>query len=425
MIDYRTYTLANGLRVVQNYDPATVMAAVNVLYDTGSRDEDRGLTGLAHLFEHLMFGGSRNVSNFDGVLQAAGGQSNAWTSNDFTNFYDVVPGANIATALYLESDRMRALSFRHDVLEVQRSVVTEEFKQQHLNRPYGLLMHKLREALYAPEHPYSWPTIGLEPEHIARVTDDDVRRWFYSHYAPNNAVLALAGNVSYDEGRAMVERWFGDIPRREISPRRLPAPGFPTESRTIEVRGNAPMPMVVVAIPMDSYGTKGYRAADCITDLLSVGRSSRMYRNLIAGGDGLIVEADASVAGSEHEGFLMMVARITEDTDTALRKAADAMTGQLEALAVPGAVTDHELQRTLNQFETTFALSNLDALSKAQSLAMAVMHGEDINQTVALQRSLTAADIAEEAARLASRPRVTLYYRPSSEFGGEDVTDIV
>ncbi|MDE6300646.1 MAG: insulinase family protein [Muribaculaceae bacterium] len=412
MIEYRTYTLPNGLRVVHNYDPATVMAAVDVLYNTGARDESRSLTGIAHLFEHLMFGGSRNVPDFDKVLQNAGGQSNAWTSNDFTNFYDVLPAANVATALYLESDRMEALGFNHEALEVQRSVVTEEFKQQCLNRPYGLLMHTLREALYAPGHPYSWPVIGLAPEHIARVTDDDVRAWFYGHYAPDNAVLAISGNVPYGEGRGMVERWFGDIPRRDIPARKNVDPGFPAESVSVELFGNAPMPMVALAIPMDSYGTKNYRVADCITDILSAGQTSRFYRNLVLGGNGLIVDADASITGSESPGFVMMTARVSQGTREALEEAAAAMLGQLEALATDGGVTPHELERTMNRFESTFALSNLDALSKAQNLAMCVMHGEDINSTVELQRQITRGDIAAEAARLASVPRATVFYRP-------------
>lgn len=413
MIDFRTYTLPNGLRVVHNYDPATVMAAVDVLYNTGARDERRSLTGIAHLFEHLMFGGSRHVEAFDHVLQQAGGQSNAWTSSDFTNFFDVLPAANIATGLYLESDRMQALSFRHEALEVQRSVVIEEFKQQCLNRPYGLLMHRLREALYSADHPYSWPVIGITPDHIAAVTDDDVRQWFYAHYAPDNAVLAISGNVPYEEGERLVQQWFGDIPARNIPARANIDPGYPAQSRKVEVFGNAPVPMVVVAIPMSAYGTKEYRTADCITDLLSAGRSSRMYRNLIADGNGSIIDADASIVGSEGPGFLMLTARVAQDTTEALEEAARAIVGQLEALSAPGNVTTHELERTLNRFASTFALSNLDALSKAQNLAMAVMHGEDINDTVALQRQVTTADISAEATRLTSCPRVTLFYRPA------------
>ncbi len=414
MIEFERYTLGNGLRVIHNYDPSTVMVAVDVLYDTGARDENRDLTGVAHLFEHLMFGGSVNIPHFDRELEDAGGENNAWTSADFTNFFDIVPAQNAETVFHLESDRMLGLSFNPEALAVQRSVVIEEFKQQCLNRPFGDLMHGLRSMLYSPEHPYSWPVIGIEPGHIAKVTDEEIRRRFYAHFAPNNAVLAISGNLDYGRGRELSEKWFGDLPARDIAPRRLPDPGFPKADTEREMRGTVPYPNVVVAIPMDAYGTEDYRVADCITDILSAGRSSRLYRNLIAGGDGSIIEADASIAGSEAPGFVMLSARPREDTDAAVAAAVTALEGQLAALAEPGNVTDHELARTLNRFESTFALSNFDALSKAQNLAMAEMHGENINDTVARQRSISTADIARVADALSKRPHAILKYRPNS-----------
>lgn len=413
MIEFQRYTLGNGLRVIHNYDPSTVMVAVDVLYDTGARDEHRGLTGVAHLFEHLMFGGSVNIPHFDLELEDAGGENNAWTSADFTNFFDIVPAQNVETVFHLESDRMLGLSFNPDALAVQRNVVIEEFKQQCLNRPFGDLMHGLRAMIYSPEHPYSWPVIGLDPSHIARVTDEEIRRRFYAHFAPNNAVLAISGNLPYERGRRLVEKWFGDIPRRAIEPRVLPDAGFPVADVEREMRGAVPYPNIVIAIPMDPYGTHDFRVADCITDILSAGRSSRLYRNLIAGGDGSIIEADASIIGSEGPGFVMLTARPREATPRALDAAVDALTAQLAALAVPGDVTPHELLRTLNRFESSFALANFDALSKAQNLALAEMHGEDINDTVARQRLITTDDIARVAADLASRPRAILKYLPA------------
>ncbi len=412
MIEFERYTLANGLRVIHNYDPSTVMVAVDVLYNTGARDESRDLTGIAHLFEHLMFGGSVNIPSFDQELENAGGENNAWTSNDFTNFFDIVPAQNVETVFHLESDRMLGLSFNPESLRVQRSVVIEEFKQQCLNRPYGDLMHGLRAALYSPEHPYSWPVIGIEPEHIARVAEADVRRWFYAHYAPNNAVLAISGNLDHERGSELVEKWFGDIPARDIAPRRMPAPGFPESLVQREMRGAVPYSNVVIAIPMDPYGTVDYRVADCITDILSAGNSSRFYRRLIADGDGSIIEADASVTGSEEPGFVMLTARPAEDNPEALDATRCALMEQLRQLAVPGDVDDYELQRTLNRFESTFELMNVDALSKAQNLAMAEMHGEDINDTVPRQRRITTADISRVAAKLVATPPVVLYYRP-------------
>ena len=389
------------------------MAAVDVIYDTGARDESRSLTGIAHLFEHLMFGGSANIPAFDKELEAAGGNSNAWTSNDFTNFFESLPAVNVETALHLESDRMLALSFSNESLEVQRSVVIEEFKQQCLNKPYGDLMHGLRAALYGKEHPYSWPVIGLEPSHIESVKLDDIKRWFYAHYAPNNAVLAIAGNISYEKGRELVEKWFGDIPRRDIPPRVEPAPGFPKEPVDVVMHGNVPYPTVVVAIPMEPYGTYDYRVADCITDILSAGRSSRMIQNVILPGRASIIEADASIMGSESPGFVMMTARVADEEH--LDEAVEVLRGELAKLAEPGNVTDYELQRTLNRFESTFLLGNIDQLSIAQNLAVAEMHGEDINEQVELQRQVTVEAIGRVARKLISQPSVTLRYLPAKE----------
>lgn len=413
MITYDRYTLPNGLRVIHHFDRSTPMVAVNVLYDTGARDEQPELTGIAHLFEHLMFGGSANVPDFDIELSNAGGSSNAWTSQDFTNFYDILPAVNIETALHLESDRMLALSFNPQALEVQRSVVIEEFKQTCLNAPYGDLMHHLRRHFYRPGHPYSWPVIGIDPSHIAAVTDDDVRRWFYSRYAPNNAVLAIAGNVSPDHCRKLVEKWFGDIPAREVIPRQLPEDAYIGRDADVTATGIAPTPVVAIAYPMDPYGTADYRVADCITDILAAGRSSRLYRNLVAAGDGTVVAADASIIGSEHAGMLTLTARIA-DADAADRAISD-LKGELSALAGPRPVTDHELQRTLNKFESTFAMHNLELASRAANLAMAEMHGEDINRTVELQRQITVADIARVADTIAASPSTTLRYMPKTD----------
>lgn len=408
------HTFANGLRLVHSYDPCTAMVAVDVLYDVGTRDERRSLTGMAHLFEHLMFGGSVNVPAFDAVLEAAGGRSNAWTSPDFTNFYDTLPAQNIDTALYLESDRMLGLAFSDRSLEVQRGVVVEEFKQQCLDRPYGDLFHHLRRLAYAESHPYSWPTIGLVPEHIAKVGMADVKEWFYAHYAPNNAILSVVGNVTFDDACRAVERWFADVPRRDIRPRVLPDAGFPDTDVVETVRGDVPMPLLVVAFPMDAYGTPGYFAADTVTDILSAGRSARLVNNLVNGtARGLICDADASIVGSEGPGLLLLVARVTSNDDTDIGRARQLLLDEVRRLAVPGNLTQRELERTLNNFEATFRFSNVGYLARASNLAMAAMHGEDINRTVADRRRLTPADIGRTAARIfCDTPSVTLIYRP-------------
>lgn len=422
MIEFRRFSLPNGLRVIHHYDPSTVMVAVDVLYDTGARDEDRRLTGIAHLFEHLMFGGSANIADFDKELESAGGTSNAWTSTDFTNFFDIVPAHNVETVFHLESDRMLGLSFSTQSLEVQRSVVIEEFKQQCLNRPYGDLMHGLRAAAYAETHPYSWPVIGIEPEHIAKVSIEDVKNWFYAHYAPNNAVLAIAGNLSYEDGKRLVEKWFGDIPAREITPRQYPEPGFPTGNVTVEMSGNVPNTLALVAIPMDGYGTHDYRAADCITDILSAGRSSRFIQNLVIPAKDGIIEADASVIGSEGPGLLMMQARLADGASA--EKAVANMREQLEMLSHKENVTQYELHRTFNRFESTFLIGNLDSLQIAQNLAMAEMHSEDINLTVERQRKVTADDIARVASELIHRPYVTLIYKKSEDMDSSSLDSV-
>lgn len=416
-IPVNRFTLPNGLRVVHSYDPTTAMAAVNVLYNVGARDESRALTGMAHLFEHLMFGGSRNIPSFDGELERAGGKSNAWTSNDFTNFYDILPAQNIETAFHLESDRMLELDFSEQSLRVQKGVVIEEFKQTCLDRPYGDLFHHLRRLAYAENHPYSWPTIGLEPEHIARVTMHDVRSWFYSHYAPNNAILAVAGRVTLEQTRMLAERWFGDIPRREIKAREIPGPGFPSQPVVETIYSNAPLPDIVIAFPMAPYGEKDYFAADTITDILAVGRSSRFARKLLHGPDSaLFAAADASILGSEHHGLLILHARIAEDSDSAIQRARELMLKTACELADAASLSQRELLTTLNNFEATFRFSNIGYLNRATNLAMAEYHDEDINRVVTDRRALSVEDIAAAARNIFINTNpVTIIYRPEQQ----------
>ncbi len=415
MIDYRTFTLDNGLRVAHSSDPSTAMVAVNILYDTGARDESPALTGIAHLFEHLMFGGSANVADFSAEIEAAGGSDNAWTSNDFTNFYEILPAQNVETAFWVESDRMLAPSLDSHTLDVQRNVVIEEFKQQCLNRPYGDMAHYLRQMLYGDSHPYGWPVIGKEPAHVASVTVDDARRWFYDHYGPDNAVLAVAGNISFEEVERLAHKWFGPIPSRKIAARQLPRPTFPAGEVTRRVEGDVPQTAVVIAYPMAAYGKADYFAADTITDLLSAGRSSRFYRNLLMGEDGLFSEIDASIAGSEHEGFLMLNAKLTDQSDAAVERAISLM--KAEAAALTDGVTDYELERCMNRFESNFYFSNLGYQQRAANLAMALYHGEDINETVSRQRRTTVDDIRRVASEMfrPGAPAATLIYMPRKE----------
>lgn len=407
---YDTFTLPNGLRVIHQQDSATAMVALNLLYNTGARDESPELTGMAHLIEHLMFSGSAHVDDFDGELQRAGGMSNAWTGNDFTCFYEILPAINVETAFRIESDRMLAPAISRHNLDVQRSVVIEEFKQQCLNRPYGDMSHYLRTLAYKL-HPYRWPVIGLEPEHLERVTLDDVREFFDRHYSPSNAVLAVTGNITAERCRELCERWMTDIPVRETAPRLYPAEPLPESPRVVEAGGRVPYTAITIAYPMDAYGTVGYRAADAITDVLSNGKSSRFERGLLTTTN-LFNELDASILGSEEPGLLMINARLRDTGAEAEMRAIRAIDGELQRLVDDG-VTEHELQRAKNKYESQQLFNNLHYASRANNLAMAMMHGEQPGDNVSAYRALTTADINDTARRILDPARrLTLTYRP-------------
>ncbi|MDE5811628.1 MAG: insulinase family protein [Muribaculaceae bacterium] len=411
MVETESFELDNGLRLIVSPDTSTAMAAVNVLYNVGGRDEDPELTGLAHLFEHLMFAGSANIASFDGELQRAGGISNAWTSNDFTNFYDVLPAQNLSTALWLESDRMLSLSFKPEALEVQRNVVIEEFKQQCLNRPYGDLSHHLNSLVYK-EHPYRYPVIGKEPGHIERVKLDDIRKFFYAHYAPNNAVVAVTGNVEPAQVAEEFARWFGNIPRREVAPRTYKPEPLQTEARIKRVSGNVPYTSVALAYPMSGYGTEQYRALDLLTDILANGRSSRFYRDLLMATD-LYVDADSSILGTEEEGMFLVNMRLMRNDDATVEEAIRRVDEQLQMMIEQGP-TEYEVERAFNRMASNVKFSYLNYLSKAQALAMALMHNEDINAILPQYKELTP-EVLRRAARevIVDTRRNTLIYSPA------------
>lgn len=412
MIEYNTFTLSNGLRVVHNYDGATAMVALNVLYNVGARDESPELTGMAHLFEHLMFGGSVNVPEFDSAIENAGGMNNAWTSNDYTNFYDIVPAQNVETAFWVESDRMLSLAFSDKALEVQRHVVIEEFKQTCLNRPYGDMSHYLRAMIYK-QHPYRYPVIGKEISHIEKVTQDDVREFFYSHYAPNNAVLAISGRISLDETKRLAQKWFEPIPQRDIAPRKYPQEPRQTEARMQEAKGNVPQLAMVKAYRMPGYGMPDYVECDVITDLLASGRSSRFYRNLLMK-TGVFTEIDASIIGSDEPGFLMLNSKLANNDATAIAQADKLMKEEVQRI-IDGDVSEYELTRTINRFESNFMFSSMGFMAKAQSLANYVMHNEDINGVVARYRSITTDDISRVAKNIFDENNCsTLIYHPQN-----------
>ena len=396
MIDVQRATLDNGLKIVHCRDNSTAMAVFDVIYNVGSRDEDPELTGMAHLFEHLMFGGSQNVANFDKALERAGGINNAWTSQDFTNFFDILPAHNIETAFWLESDRMLSLAFTEKSLDVQRHVVIEEFKQTHLNRPYGDLYHHLYPLHYTV-HPYRTPTIGKEISHLERITLDDVRQWFFSHYAPDNAVIAVVGNVEFERVVDLANKWFGSIPSRGIAARNLPQEPAQTEPRRKTVTANVPQTIIVKTFPMPAHGEKGYRECDIITDLLAFGKSSRFFRNLVVGSK-LFTEADASISGTDEAGMLSLTARLADNSESTIKKAEEMLIDEAcRIYSDPESLTQRELTRSVNRYESTLTFSLMSSQNKATQLAINEMQHTDINSLVDNYRKVTTDDIRRTA----------------------------
>lgn len=396
MIQVNRYTLANGLRIVHNEDDSTQMVALNLLYDVGARDEDPSHTGFAHLFEHLMFGGSLHIPDYDTPVQNAGGENNAWTNNDITNYYITLPHQNVETGFWLESDRMLSLDFSPKSLEVQRQVVIEEFKQRNLNQPYGDASHLLRELAYE-SHPYRWPTIGKEIAHIAQATLEEVKDFFYRFYAPNNAILAVTGHISFEETVRLAEKWFGPIPARNISPRQLPAEKPQTAVRRKTVERKVPVDAIYMAFHMSNRMHPDYYVYDMITDILSNGRSSRFIQSLVQE-QKLFTSIDAYISGSLDEGLLHITGKPVEGVS--LEQAEKAIWKELEKMkTVP--VSEQELEKVKNRYESEQIFNNINYLNVATNLAFFELTGkaEDINEEVGKYRAVTAEQIQATSAR--------------------------
>ena len=396
MIQVNRYTLANGLRIVHNEDDSTQMVALNLLYDVGARDEDPSHTGFAHLFEHLMFGGSLHIPDYDTPVQNAGGENNAWTNNDITNYYITLPHQNVETGFWLESDRMLSLDFSPKSLEVQRQVVIEEFKQRNLNQPYGDASHLLRELAYEA-HPYRWPTIGKEIAHIAQATLEEVKDFFFRFYAPNNAILAVTGHISFAETIRLAEKWFGPIPARNISPRQLPAEKPQTAVRRKTVERKVPVDAIYMAFHMSNRMHPDYYVYDMITDILSNGRSSRFIQSLVQE-QKLFTSIDAYISGSLDEGLLHVTGKPVEGVS--LEQAEEAIWKELEKMkTVP--VSEQELEKVKNRYESEQIFNNINYLNVATNLAFFELTGkaEDINEEVGKYRAVTAEQIQATSAR--------------------------
>ncbi len=371
MIKFERFVLGNGLKVLVHPDPSTPMAVVNVLYDVGARDEVPAKTGFAHLFEHLMFGGSVNIPDYDEPLQVAGGENNAYTTNDLTNYYCQLPADNLETAFWLESDRMLSLAFSKKSLDVQRKVVCEEFKEHYINKPYGDVWHTMRELAYK-EHPYRWMTIGKELSHIENATLEDVKAFFFKHYTPINAILVVAGNVSVDQVKTLAEKWFGDIPSGEQYKRNLPAEPQQAEARRLTVHRNVPMDAIYKTWHMCARRDDDYYATDLLTDILGGGASSRLYQSLVKEQQ-LFANINCYHFGSLDKGLLTIEGQLIKGVD--MQKAEDAIELELDKVRKE-LLDDRELQKVKNKTESVMAFEDMSVMNRAGSLAFYELLGD-------------------------------------------------
>lgn len=397
MIQFERFTLANGLRVIVHQDLSTPMAVMNIMYDVGARDEDPERTGFAHLFEHLMFGGSENIPSYDEPLQMAGGENNAYTTNDLTNYYIQLPAENLETAFWLESDRMLSLAFSEKSLDVQRKVVCEEFKEHYLTKPYGDVWHKMRELAYK-KHPYRWMTIGKELSHIENAKLDDVKNFFFKHYRPVNAVLVVAGNVTVERVKELAQKWFGDIPSGEKYNRSLPVEPEQTEERFLEIKANVPLDALYKCWHMGSRMDGSYYAVDLLTDILSGGGSSRLYQSLVKE-QKLFSNIECHHFGSTDAGLVVIEGKLVKGVQ--LSAAEKAVEKELEKMKNEK-VSEAELQKVKNKTESMIAFEDMSVMSRANSLAYYETLGDAAWMNFELQKyaKVTTEDILEQSRRI-------------------------
>ena len=407
MIAYSEFTLDNGLRVIVHEDHTVQIAVMNILYDVGSRDEDENKTGFAHLFEHLMFGGSVNIPNYDEPLQRVGGENNAFTNTDITNYYLTVPAANIETGFWLESDRMLSLSFDPNVLEVQRKVVIEEFKQRYLNQPYGDVWLKLRPLVYQV-HPYKWATIGKDISHIERATMDDVKEFFFSHYIPNNAVLVVAGNVTVDQVLRLAEKWFGPIPAGQRKKRALQAEPVQTDKRQLVVEANVPANAFYKAYHMPGRFHGDYFAVDLLSDVLGRGQSSRLYKTLVKEKE-IFTSLSSFVMGTLDPGLLAISGRVKDGISL---EQAEAEVQQVVSGIVKNGVEQEELEKVKNQSQTTFEFDEVEVMNRAMNLAFASLSGdvERVNKEREMMNKVSTQDIKRVAEEILTEENASVMY---------------
>ena len=405
------FQLTNGLRVVHHADVSSPMVIINILYDVGAKDEDPNQTGLAHLFEHLMFGGSVNIPSYDQPVQQSGGENNAWTSNDITNYYIILPYQNAEIGFWLESDRMISLDFNQKGLDAQKQVVMEEFKQRNLNQPYGDVSHLMRSMAYKV-HPYQWATIGKELSHIESVTLDDAKAFFFSHYAPNNAILSVAGNITLEETKRLTEKWFGGIPKRDIKKRNLPIEPLQKEPRFMEVKRNVPVNAIYKTYHISDRRNPDYYVFDVISDILANGNSTRLYQQLVKK-EKLFTEVNAYISGDIEAGLFHLKGKLAENVS--FEEADNGLQRELEKLKTE-IIEEQELEKVRNKYESGQLFNEMNLLNKANNMAYfeLLSQAEDMNLEVAKYRAVTAEQIQRKAQEVFVEGNCsTLYYYAS------------
>ncbi len=413
MIGYKRFALDNGLRVIVHEDRSTPLVAMNILYDVGSRDEDPDATGLAHLFEHLMFGGTVNIPDYDTPLQMVGGDNNAFTNNDITNYYLTVPAVNIETGFWLESDRMNELDFSQKNLDNQKNVVIEEFKQRYLNQPYGDAILKLRPLVYKI-HPYRWSTIGMDISHIEKTNLEDIKTFFYSHYAPNNAILTLTGNIDYNKAQQLTDKWFGPIERRKLKSRIIPAEPDQTEERSLTIKKAVPATSIYKVWHIGGRKSIDYNTLDLITDLLAGGESGRLYTKLVREKK-LFTEINAYITSDIDPGLIFIQGKLmkgisTEQAEEGINKVLKSISGNYGL--------DEEIEKVKNKFESSTVFSNSNILHKATNLAFFELLGDAglINFEVESYRKVTGRMVNEAMEKYFIPSNCsTLYYKSNKK----------
>lgn len=413
MIGYSKFTLDNGLRVLVHEDRSTPLIAMNVLYDVGSRDDEPETTGLAHLFEHLMFGGSVNIPDFDTPLQLAGGENNAFTNSDITNYYLTLPATNIETGFWLESDRMLGLDFSQKNLGVQKKVVIEEFNQRYLNQPYGDSILLLRPLAYKV-HPYRWPTIGMDISHIEKTDIKQVKDFFYSHYAPNNAILSLTGNITGKRAYTLSQKWFGPIGKREVKTRKLPAEPIQSEERKLTIEKEVPATALYKVWHIGPRLSSDFFTLDLITDLLAGGESGRLYTSLVREKK-LFSELNAYLTSDIDPGLVILHGKLMKGID--IRLADEEVKKVMDHLKKK--ITDiKEMEKVKNKYESSIVFSNTSILNKAVNLALYELLGdpEMINNEVDKFRMVDQEMVIETSRNyFADTNCSTLYYKSTKE----------